>query len=334
MTMGTYLREERLRRGWSQVELAQRVGVTRQSIIALEQDRHQPSLDLAMRIAQAFNISLDHMAQLVSEPNDEPLFFPVSEAASAWIPVVWARLHARLIVVPTHRLLRQTSPDALYHPTDGTLVACPGSRSPSQVVFVGGCDPYAGWLADQFHALSSSYFLEPIRLSSHEALQAFKDGLLHVAGTHLYDEVLGSYNPKSLMPFPTFHIPHLIWEEGLLQRPQGAIKQWAVREAGSEAHALFLRQDPSPSSPVQTFFTHESILETVARGQGWAGIGLGALGVPRGLEFHPWSMESYDFWIRQEDVSEPWFPLFMESRRSKFLKSRFANLQHIALSDS
>lgn len=40
--------------GWTQAELGARVGVSRQAIIAIEADRHDPSLELAFRLAAAF----------------------------------------------------------------------------------------------------------------------------------------------------------------------------------------------------------------------------------------------------------------------------------------
>ena len=42
----------------TQKELAGRVGVTRQTIIAMEQDKYSPSLELAFRIALAFGVPL------------------------------------------------------------------------------------------------------------------------------------------------------------------------------------------------------------------------------------------------------------------------------------
>ena len=44
----------RVERGWTQEQLGQALGVSRQAIIALETERHDPSLDLAYRIAAAF----------------------------------------------------------------------------------------------------------------------------------------------------------------------------------------------------------------------------------------------------------------------------------------
>ncbi|NWG92881.1 MAG: helix-turn-helix transcriptional regulator [Parvularculaceae bacterium] len=49
------IREHRLRAGLTQAELAERVGATRQTIIAVEAGKYAPSLELAFRIARAFD---------------------------------------------------------------------------------------------------------------------------------------------------------------------------------------------------------------------------------------------------------------------------------------
>jgi putative transcriptional regulator len=45
----------------TQAELAQRVGVTRQTIIAIEQGRYSPSLEMAFQIARALDVPLDEV---------------------------------------------------------------------------------------------------------------------------------------------------------------------------------------------------------------------------------------------------------------------------------
>ncbi len=45
----------------TQQELAEKVGVTRQTIIAMEQGKYSPSLELAFRIALAFDVPLDEV---------------------------------------------------------------------------------------------------------------------------------------------------------------------------------------------------------------------------------------------------------------------------------
>ncbi|MCB9134109.1 MAG: helix-turn-helix transcriptional regulator [Anaerolineales bacterium] len=45
----------------TQQQLAEKVGVTRQTIIAMEQDKYSPSLELAFRIALVFGVSLEEV---------------------------------------------------------------------------------------------------------------------------------------------------------------------------------------------------------------------------------------------------------------------------------
>lgn len=45
----------------SQEELGQKVGVTRQTIIAIEKGNYSPSLELAFKIALVFNLSLEQV---------------------------------------------------------------------------------------------------------------------------------------------------------------------------------------------------------------------------------------------------------------------------------
>lgn len=45
----------------TQAELAERVGVTRQTIIAIEKGRYSPSLEMAFQIARVFEVPLDEV---------------------------------------------------------------------------------------------------------------------------------------------------------------------------------------------------------------------------------------------------------------------------------
>jgi putative transcriptional regulator len=47
----------------TQADLADRIGVTRQTIIAIEHGRYSPSLEMAFQIARAFNVPLDDVFQ-------------------------------------------------------------------------------------------------------------------------------------------------------------------------------------------------------------------------------------------------------------------------------
>jgi len=47
----------------TQAELASRVGVTRQTVIAIEQGKYSPSLEIAFRMAVALGVTLDEVFQ-------------------------------------------------------------------------------------------------------------------------------------------------------------------------------------------------------------------------------------------------------------------------------
>lgn len=47
----------------TQAELAKRIGVTRQTVIAIEQGRYSPSLEVAFQIAHVFGVGLDDVFQ-------------------------------------------------------------------------------------------------------------------------------------------------------------------------------------------------------------------------------------------------------------------------------
>jgi putative transcriptional regulator len=49
--------------GMTQAELAKRIGVTRQTVIAIEQEKYSPSLELAFQIARVFDVGLDALFQ-------------------------------------------------------------------------------------------------------------------------------------------------------------------------------------------------------------------------------------------------------------------------------
>lgn len=59
--MKNRLRVLRAEKGWSQAELGQRVDVSRQAINALETEKHDPSLDLAYRIAVQFGVTVEEI---------------------------------------------------------------------------------------------------------------------------------------------------------------------------------------------------------------------------------------------------------------------------------
>jgi putative transcriptional regulator len=59
--MKNRLRVLRAESDWTQAELAKRVGVSRQAIIAIEGEKFDPSLPLAIRIARTFGATVEEV---------------------------------------------------------------------------------------------------------------------------------------------------------------------------------------------------------------------------------------------------------------------------------
>jgi putative transcriptional regulator len=59
--MKNRLRVLRAERGWSQLELGGRIGVSRQAVNAIETGKHDPSLPLAFRIARLFDLRIEEV---------------------------------------------------------------------------------------------------------------------------------------------------------------------------------------------------------------------------------------------------------------------------------
>jgi putative transcriptional regulator len=65
--MRNRVREQRIQQGLSQAELGAALGVSRQTVISIENGRYLPSLPLAFRIARFFDMPIDKMF----DPQDE-----------------------------------------------------------------------------------------------------------------------------------------------------------------------------------------------------------------------------------------------------------------------
>ena len=58
------VKELRSARGWTQQQLADAVGVSRQSINSIERERYVPSLELALSFGRAFDVTTDEIFKL------------------------------------------------------------------------------------------------------------------------------------------------------------------------------------------------------------------------------------------------------------------------------
>lgn len=65
------VRRHRLTRDITQSELADLLGVTRQTVLSIEKGKYTPSIGLALRLAEIFEVSVETLFQLNKESGDE-----------------------------------------------------------------------------------------------------------------------------------------------------------------------------------------------------------------------------------------------------------------------
>lgn len=53
----------RAEKDWTQADLAEKVGISRQAVISIEKYKYTPSLELAFKIAEAFGVSIGEVFQ-------------------------------------------------------------------------------------------------------------------------------------------------------------------------------------------------------------------------------------------------------------------------------
>lgn len=61
--MKSRLRDLREQRDWSQGELARRLGVSRQTVNAIETEKYDPSLPLAFKVSRVFRLPIERIFQ-------------------------------------------------------------------------------------------------------------------------------------------------------------------------------------------------------------------------------------------------------------------------------
>lgn len=61
----------RAERDWTQADLADRAGISRQAVISIEKYKYTPSLELAFKIAEVFQVSINEVFEYKEGENHE-----------------------------------------------------------------------------------------------------------------------------------------------------------------------------------------------------------------------------------------------------------------------
>ena len=250
-TTGARLRLARQARGFSQQHLAGMAGVSRQAVSAVESGHSDPSLRVALALAQALGMTVEELFGPgdLAEPVPAVPVAPSSGPGVASDRVILAAVGDQFIALP---LRGDAAAGMSFVPAGGLVVQAepagwpvaglveagrpvadpPGKESvardtiavrpigpPRPTLVVAGCDPALPLLATPLGLLDPPVAFAWWPCGSQEALRLAAAGLVHAVGVHLRDAE-GGYNAAAARELPGAAkvVGFTAWREGLVIR--------------------------------------------------------------------------------------------------------------------
>jgi putative molybdopterin biosynthesis protein len=327
------VRRRRLAVGLSQSALAERCGLTRQAVSAIEAGQYVPNTVVALRLARALGCTVEELFSLAEAmPRVEAELPEALPETLQPVRVYLARVGRRLLARPLSGMA------AAFAAADGLAVPVrPGDPVPRRVavdllidpqlldttIVVLGCDPALGVLGAHLARRYPAFRLLWSQASSAAALRLLRAGEAHAAGTHLWDPESGQCNipyvQRELAGRRVVLITLSEWQQGLivaagnpkglrgpadLARPDVTIVN---RERGAGSRTLldtWLQRAGIAPGQVRGYErevpSHLAVAQVIAAGGADAGPGILAAARAFGLDFIPLHQERYDLVLPQE----------------------------------
>lgn len=337
MSVESRLSMIRRSRGIRAAELARRVGVSRQTIYAIESGNYVPNTALALRLARELEVTVEDLfslgeaappaatmvrATLLRSPHQERnRLVKLARVGDRWVAAAVERVPAYL-------------PDV-----EGIVSRAPKGASPAVVelfsspesfgkrLLIAGCDPALGLLARMTEKIAG-FEIVTVPASSRRSIEWLKRGLVHIAGSHLEDPETGKFNVpflRRLMPQEDLVVVTFArWEEGFVVargNPLG-IREIADlvhpkvrlinREVGSGSRAVLdslLKKEGIASRQVRGYDQiasgHLDAALRIASGAADCCIATPSAARAFGLDFVPIHAERFDFALRRELLDLP-----------------------------
>ena len=336
-----HLAEHRQKRGFSAAELAQRAGISRQTIYAMEAGNYVPNTVVALRLALILEVSVEDLFSLGGSPpagstrTEQVTLLPQADCPRAGDPVQLCRVDRRLMA-------SSPSPVPWYLPTaDAVLLNDPGRVGKAAVqlfhgesdlgsrILVAGCDPGISVLAR--HLQKAGVELVVAQRNSTQALELLKEGSVHVAGTHLRDDASGESNGFNMAAIHRIFSKKSVavialaeWEEGIVLAQGNPKSIWSVADFARNDVKIVNRELGAGSrmlldAQLQRFGVGGEIVRgydrmasghlpaawQVRSGDADACIATRAAARIFGLDFIPLVSERYDLAIRRQHLDHP-----------------------------
>ena len=315
---GARLRLARQARGFSQQQLAGMAGVSRQAVSAVESGHSDPSLRVALALAQALGMTVEELFG-PGDPARPVRAVPVAAPGPPGTRVALASVGDEFVALP----LRGESAVLAGFAAAGGLTAGAATKAyvdvrpigpPRPTLVVAGCDPALPLLATPLSLLDPPVAFAWWPCGSGEALRLAAEGLVHAAGVHLRDAD-GGYNTAAAANLPggAEAVGFTAWREGLVLRPSlaGTVRDLGDvaagglrivnREPGAEARRVLDRElsrlglDPVRVPGYESRAAgHLQVASAIAAGIADAGVASEPAARAYGLGFVPLADERFD----------------------------------------
>jgi molybdate-binding protein/DNA-binding XRE family transcriptional regulator len=307
------VREHRRLCGWSQMGLAERAGVSRAAVSAIETDRLVPSVAAALAIASALGCSVESLFGPTPEGPAEPQWAwpPTRSPSRYWL----AEVRGQTLRYPAEATgAGVVAHDGVYR--DGAFRPA-GDAAPESTLVVACCDPAVGLLAAEY-ARASGFRLLALPRPSRQALELLARGLVHAAGVHFAtgDEPGGNAAAvRDTVGGGARLLRVARWEEGLAVAAGAAVRsvgaavraklRWVGREPGSAARRCQDELRPDAPPPRRLAYDHRGVAEAVRCGWADAGVCHRLAGEEAGLRVFTVRREQYDLCYPADAEADP-----------------------------
>lgn len=336
------VRALRQARGWSQQELANRAGISREAVSALEVGRLNPSVATGLSLAHTLGCQVEQLC-LPRDPVDpQPPCGSTDE--SFWVrpPTgttcrYWkAEVRGGVCYYPCEL----GAPAALPHDGVWTRGTSPERRDDvtSRCLVLAGCDPAAALLSNLFRH-RTGFWLLVLPTSSLASLRLLAAGQVHLAGIHLESSAGDDNNALAVRETvgPGHSLLHLAsWQSGLalptgtrfrqVSQALPSRQRWVGREPGLGARQCLDEIRPLRPVPRLIADDHRGVILATQAGWGDVRIAPRISGEEAGRDFLEVRREIYDLCTRREDLANPRVTVFQRVLRLPEFRRLLADL--------
>lgn len=324
------VKQHRKRARLTQLELARRLGISRQALGAIETGLQVPSTLTSLRLSQVLSCRVEDLFELSPPDGVRAALAPTSDGSS------W---RARRVTVGrcAERWVAHPLSDGAAAAADGVVRRHSGTRATVEPLadveewqhnaLIAGCAPLLGAFAERATRRHPEARVTWLPSNSLRALELLRDDLVHVAGVHVAEPPAAAepaVGPTALLrkhlPGRSLLIVNLTrWRQGLLvprgnpagvHEPRDLLRKKlrvACREPGSSAHALLQRLLGGDAARMPTgprAFGHAEVARLIRAGAADAGVAIESVAIAEGLRFLPLSEERFDLVLPRELAAE------------------------------